>query len=169
MVETVERLRQAERVLRQHRQLQRPHRLIDHFVQPGRLEQLLPARQERREVVARLAERALAGYVEATRHDDAEKNRLCPPSRFGNSLVQWADMNVRGTRASMALGAEPDIAAWANTVAVNPARIPPAYAASEELGRVRLSAGHELKVRARASSDGSSDQPTITVPSAETP
>lgn len=80
---------------------------------------------------------AVTGYVEATRHDDAEKNRLCPPSRFGNSLVQWADMNVRGTRASMALGAEPDIAAWASTVAVNPARIPPAYAASEELGRVR--------------------------------
>lgn len=80
---------------------------------------------------------AVTGYVEATRHDDAEKNRLCPPSRFGNSLVQWADMNVRGTRASMALGAEPDIAAWANTVAVNPARIPPSYAASEELGRVR--------------------------------
>ncbi|NPC41349.1 pyridine nucleotide-disulfide oxidoreductase [Nocardioides sp. zg-1230] len=80
---------------------------------------------------------AVTGYVEATRHDDAEKNRLCPPSRFGNSLVQWADMNVRGTRASMALGAEPDIAAWADTVAVNPARIPPAYAASEELGRVR--------------------------------
>jgi hypothetical protein len=80
---------------------------------------------------------AVTGYVEATRHDDAAKNRLCPPSRFGNSLVQWADMNVRGTRASMALGAEPDIAAWANTVAVNPARIPPTYAASEELGRVR--------------------------------
>lgn len=80
---------------------------------------------------------AVTGYVEATRRDDAEKNRLCPPSRFGDSLVQWADMNVRGTRASMTLGAEPDIAAWANTVAVNPARIPPGYAASEELDRVR--------------------------------
>ena len=80
---------------------------------------------------------AVTGYVEATRRDDAEKNRLCPPSRFGNSLVQWADMNVRGTRASMALGAEPDIAAWANTVAVNPARIPPGYADSGELDRVR--------------------------------
>ena len=29
---------------------------------------------------------ALAGYVEATRVDDAEKNRLCPPSSYGNSL-----------------------------------------------------------------------------------
>ena len=57
---------------------------------------------------------ALTGYVEATRRDDDEKNRLCPPSRFGNSLAQWAEMNVRGTRAAMAFGAEPDIAAWAN-------------------------------------------------------
>ena len=68
---------------------------------------------------------ALVGYVEATRSDDDEKNRLCPPSRFGNSLAQWAEMNVRGTRAAMAFGAEPDIAAWANACALNPARIEP--------------------------------------------
>ena len=80
---------------------------------------------------------AAIGYVEATRPDDAEKNRLCPPSRFGNSLAQWADMNVRGTRASMVLGAEPDIAAWANTVAINPARIPAGHPGSAELDRVR--------------------------------
>jgi hypothetical protein len=80
---------------------------------------------------------AAIGYVEATRRDDAEKNRLCPPSRFGNSLQQWADMNVRGTRASMALGAEPDIAAWSNTVAINPARIPADHPGSAELDRVR--------------------------------
>jgi hypothetical protein len=80
---------------------------------------------------------AVIGYVEATRRDDAEKNRLCPPSRFGNSLPQWADMNVRGTRASMALGAEPDIAAWANTLAINPARIPADHPGSGELDRVR--------------------------------
>jgi len=80
---------------------------------------------------------AVTGYVEATRRDDDEKNRLCPPSRFGNSLAQWADMNVRGTRASMALGAEPDIAEWANTVAINPARIPADHAAPDELDRVR--------------------------------
>ena len=85
----------------------------------------------------------MTGYVEATRRDDAEKNRLCPPSRFGNSLRQWADMNVRGTRATLALGAEPDIAAWADTVAVNPARTPPGHAGSDELDRVRerLAAG----------------------------
>ncbi len=80
---------------------------------------------------------ALTGYVEATRRDDDEKNRLCPPSRFGNSLAQWAEMNVRGTRAAMAFGAEPDIAAWAHTVAVNPARIPADHPGSPALDAVR--------------------------------
>ena len=41
---------------------------------------------------------ALAGYVEATRDDDAAKNRLCPPSSYGNSLTDWATMNVLGMR-----------------------------------------------------------------------
>src|SRR3954452_21615065 len=68
---------------------------------------------------------ALAGYVEATRDDDAEKNRLCPPSPYGNTLADWARMNVLGTRASMSFGAEPDIKAWADGVALNPARVPP--------------------------------------------
>jgi hypothetical protein len=80
---------------------------------------------------------ALIGYVEATRRDDDEKNRLCPPSRFGNSLAQWAEMNVRGTRAAMAFGAEPDIAAWANGVAVNPARIPSDHPGSPVLDGLR--------------------------------
>jgi hypothetical protein len=68
---------------------------------------------------------AVTGYVEATRDDDAEKNRLCPPSRFGDTLVDWAAMNVRGMRASQSFGAEPDIRAWADGVLLNPARIPP--------------------------------------------
>jgi hypothetical protein len=68
---------------------------------------------------------ALAGYVEATRADDEEKNRLCPPSRFGNTLADWAAMNVRGTRASLSFGAEPDIKAWTDGVALNPSRLPP--------------------------------------------
>jgi hypothetical protein len=68
---------------------------------------------------------AVTGYVEATRDDDAEKNRLCPPSPYGNTLADWARMNVLGTRASMSFGAEPDIKAWADGVALNPARVPP--------------------------------------------
>ncbi len=76
---------------------------------------------------------ALAGYVEATRDDDAEKNRLCPPSSYGNSLTDWARMNVRGARNTAAFSAEPDIKEWTDRIAVNPARIPPEHPGSPGL------------------------------------
>ena len=81
--------------------------------------------------------RALTGYVEATREDDDEKNRLCPPSHYGNSLAEWASMNVLGTRATMSFSAEPDIKAWTDQVALNPARIPPGHAGSAALDDAR--------------------------------
>jgi hypothetical protein len=88
---------------------------------------------------------ALAGYVEATRDDDVEKNRLCPPSSFGNTLTDWAEMNVVGTRNSVAFGAEPDIKDWSHRVALNPARIPPGYQATpaldDALARLQAHAG----------------------------
>lgn len=85
---------------------------------------------------------ALAGYVEATRTDDDEKNRLCPPSQFGNSLQQWAGMNLLGTRAAQSFGAEADIKEWADGVALNPSRVPPGTPASAALddARSRLAA-----------------------------
>jgi hypothetical protein len=76
---------------------------------------------------------ALAGYVEATRRDDGEKNKLCRPSSFGNTLGDWARMNVLGMRNSTAFGSEPDIKAWSDRVALNPARIPPEHGGSAEL------------------------------------
>jgi len=76
---------------------------------------------------------ALAGYVEATRDDDVEKNRLCPPSSFGNTLEDWATMNVLGLRNSRSFGSEPDIKAWSDRVALNPARVPPEYGRSAAL------------------------------------
>jgi len=69
---------------------------------------------------------ALAGFVEATRDDDRERNRLCPPNTLPYSRAGWARMQVRGTLATRSYGAEPDIAAWANGCALNPARIQPA-------------------------------------------
>lgn len=69
---------------------------------------------------------ALAGYVEATRDDDRERNRLCPPNTLPDSLANWTRMQVRGAIASRTYGAAPDIAAWANACALNPARIEPA-------------------------------------------
>ena len=70
---------------------------------------------------------ALAGYVEATRDDDRERNRLCPPNNLPNTPADWALMHVRGTLAAHAFGAEPDIAAWANSCALNPARVTPLH------------------------------------------
>lgn len=91
---------------------------------------------------------ALAGYVEATREDDGEKNRLCPPSSYGNSLADWARMNVHGMRNAASFGSEPDIKAWSDRVALNPARIPPEHGGSAELDdaqeRLRTYAGPGL-------------------------
>ncbi len=69
---------------------------------------------------------ALAGYVEATRDDDRERNRLCPPNTLPDTLASWARMQVRGTIAARTYGAEPDVAAWANGCALNPGRVDPA-------------------------------------------
>jgi hypothetical protein len=87
---------------------------------------------------------ALAGYVEATRGDDAEKNRLCPPSSYGNSLVDWARMNVRGARNTASFSAEPDIKQWSDQIAVNPARIPPDQAHAPGLDDVLARLGRHL-------------------------
>ena len=87
---------------------------------------------------------ALAGYVEATRDDDAEKNRLCPPSPYSNNPVDWAAMQVLGNRSSMSFASQPDIKEWANGVWLNPARVPPELASSdavlEAFGRFRAHA-----------------------------
>ena len=74
---------------------------------------------------------ALTGYVEATRRtqDDSVKNDLVRPSRFGNSLQDWARMNVQGLRNTAAFRAAPDVAAWANSVAVNASRVPADHSA----------------------------------------
>ena len=68
---------------------------------------------------------ALAGYVEATRDDDRERNRLCPPNALPNHTSDWVQMQVRGTIAARTYGAEPDIAAWADDCALNPATVRP--------------------------------------------
>ena len=91
---------------------------------------------------------AMIGYVEATRPDDDEKNRVCRPSSLGNTRADWAAMNAVGTRNSTAYNAEPDLEAFANRIAVNPARIPPGYPRSEALddaqGRIQRYVGPAL-------------------------
>jgi hypothetical protein len=68
---------------------------------------------------------ALAGYVEATRDDDAEKNRVCRPSPYANTTADWAVMQTIGGDASLAMAEETDLRTWSNATSLNPARIPP--------------------------------------------
>ena len=65
------------------------------------------------------------GYVEATRDDDAEKNRICPASCLPDTPTSFARMQVLGNRAAQAFTAQPDIKEWAGRTTLNPARIPP--------------------------------------------
>ena len=76
---------------------------------------------------------ALAGYAEAILENDEEKNRLCPPSPYSDTPTDWAGMQVLGNRASMSFASHADLKAWADGVSLNPARIPPDMAHSDEL------------------------------------
>ena len=76
---------------------------------------------------------ALIGYVEATREDDAEKNRVCLPSPLSDTPADWALMQLLGGRASLAFSAEPDIKDWVDRVALNPARVPPGAGVDADL------------------------------------
>ncbi|GAA1966926.1 pyridine nucleotide-disulfide oxidoreductase [Microbacterium deminutum] len=67
---------------------------------------------------------ALTGHVEATRDDDADKNRVCQPSPYSNTPADWAAMQTIGGDASLAMAKESDLRAWANTTSLNPTRIP---------------------------------------------
>jgi len=82
---------------------------------------------------------ALTGYVEATRRHapDEDKNALVAPSAYGNSLAQWAQMNVLGLRNTAAFTSQPDIKDWADRVALNPSRVPPGHPTSPELSAIQ--------------------------------
>ncbi len=86
---------------------------------------------------------ALAGFVEATVSDDAERNRLCPPTPYSNSLASWALFQAMGSRAVASYMSDPDVAAWTQGLAINPGRLPPEDQRSGEL-RDALAAVAEL-------------------------
>ncbi|NJC95412.1 MAG: NAD(P)/FAD-dependent oxidoreductase [Anaerolineae bacterium] len=67
---------------------------------------------------------ALAGYLEATREADAEKNRLCPPQSHPNTPADWPRSIVLGARGSQALSTEPDVKHWSHATSLYRSRIP---------------------------------------------
>jgi hypothetical protein len=89
---------------------------------------------------------ALAGYVEATRESDEEKNRLCPSSPYPNSLAGWGRMTVLGYRSAVSFGSEPDIAAWAQRCLLNPARVPPEHRERPEVVAAQRRVGEHAAV-----------------------
>ncbi|MBL0886985.1 pyridine nucleotide-disulfide oxidoreductase [Myceligenerans indicum] len=87
---------------------------------------------------------ALVGFVEARRRDDAEKNALCTPTPYSNTPADWMTMQVLGNRASLRLGADPEVRAWSNTTVLNPSRVGPGDAGradvAEAAARLRRNA-----------------------------
>lgn len=65
---------------------------------------------------------ALIGFVEATRHDLADKNRLCPPNRQPNVPLDWLRGTLIAMNADYAWSKEPDIADWLERSRLNASR-----------------------------------------------
>jgi len=65
---------------------------------------------------------ALIGYVEATRDDDDEKNRLCPPNPTTGGAIDLAKSFLINQRARVAWLTEPDLREWLIETRLSPFR-----------------------------------------------
>ena len=72
---------------------------------------------------------ALIGFVEANRDDDADKNRLCPPTSYPSSIEDWPRLMSRTWRAEGRWLSEPDVSAWVASSRLNLMRALPDHAA----------------------------------------
>jgi hypothetical protein len=65
---------------------------------------------------------ALVGYLEAARHDDAEKNLLCPPNPYPDAAADWIPSTCIAQRAQARWLADADLSAWMEGARLNAAR-----------------------------------------------
>lgn len=65
---------------------------------------------------------AIVGHVEATREDDDEKNRLCPPVSFSGNAADLLSFAYAGMSGLAARTNESDLAAWNESCRLNPGR-----------------------------------------------
>jgi hypothetical protein len=65
---------------------------------------------------------ALIGYVEASRHDDAEKNLLCPPNPYPDAATDWIQATCIAQRALATWLGDADLSAWMERARLNAAR-----------------------------------------------
>lgn len=71
---------------------------------------------------------ALVAFVEAHRDDDVDKNRLCPPNPYANSIEDWPRMMSRTWRTEGRWLSEPDLSAWVAQSRLNLLRALPEHA-----------------------------------------
>lgn len=64
---------------------------------------------------------ALIGYVEATRDDIDEKNRLTPAHPYMSAALDWVHSMEASTRADIIWGDEVDVSKWLERARLNPA------------------------------------------------
>jgi hypothetical protein len=72
---------------------------------------------------------ALIGFIEASRDDDADKNRLCPPNPYPSTIQDWPRMMSRTWRAEARWLSEPDVSAWVAASRLNLLRALPDHVA----------------------------------------
>lgn len=72
---------------------------------------------------------ALAGFVEAHRDNDVDKNRLCPPNPYPSSIEDWPRMVSRTWRTEGRWLREPDVSAWVANSRLNLLRALPDHVA----------------------------------------
>jgi NAD(P)-binding Rossmann-like domain len=65
---------------------------------------------------------ALVGYVEASRHDDAEKNLLCPSNPYPDTATDWITATCIAHRALATWLGDTDLSAWMEGARLNAAR-----------------------------------------------
>jgi hypothetical protein len=65
---------------------------------------------------------ALVGYLEATREDLREKNRLCPPNPYPDAAIDWLASSSIAWRAQSLWGSDPDLGAWMERSRLNASR-----------------------------------------------
>jgi NAD(P)-binding Rossmann-like domain len=65
---------------------------------------------------------ALIGYVEASRHDDSEKNLICPPNPYPDTATDWITTTCTAQRALTTWLGDADVSAWMERARLNAAR-----------------------------------------------
>jgi NAD(P)-binding Rossmann-like domain len=65
---------------------------------------------------------ALAGYVEAARDDEAQKNQICPANRYPDAATDWIPLTCTAQRAEITWVTDPDVSAWMQRSRLNASR-----------------------------------------------